>query len=512
MGKVSQLKAGAILSYVTLLIGNLIPLIYTPLMLRIIGPDEHGLYSIAQSVVNYLTLLSFGFGGSIVRYITKYRALEDKENEEKTFGLFMIVYGIFSALVLIVGFVMSLGVNVFFSKTLDGAEFDKMRILLMLMSVNVMITFISTVFSSIIIAHEKFIFNKLLSLVTTILSPCVSIVLLLMGFASVGMTLAATVVNVVSLVGYFIYCLKKLKIKPRFRNLDFNILKEIIKFSAFVFLAELANMLYFATDRVLLGAHVSTVAVSIYTVGATFSNYLNSFTTGISSVLMPRVTSMVFKGASNEEMDDVFIKVGRLQFIIVSFVISAFVVFGRQFMPIFAGEGYGDAYWIAVILMVPLAVPLIQSVAVNIITARNKHLFRSLVLIGVALLNVVLTIAAIWLGWEGIGAALASAIATVVGTIFIMNWYYYKKMGINIPRFWTEILKLCPVPVGMLLVGLGVTHFVDVSGVVRFLIGAVVFTVIYLPLLWIASLNEYEKGLFDGVLNKLRIKSRKGTK
>lgn len=507
-GKVSQLKAGAILSYVTLLIGNLIPLIYTPFMLRLIGPDEHGLYSIAQSVVNYLTLLSFGFGGSIVRYITKYRALEDKENEEKTFGLFMIVYGVFSALVLVVGLVLSLGVNVFFSKTLEGNEFDKMRILLMLMSVNVMITFISTVFSSIIIAHEKFIFNKLLSLVTTILSPCFSILLLLMNYASVGMTLAATAVNLITLFGYMIYCFNKLKIKPRFKNPDFNILKEIMKFSAFIFLAELANLLYFATDRVLLGAQVSTVAVSIYTVGATFSNYLNSFTTGISSVLMPRVTTMVFKGASKKDMDGIFIKVGRLQFIIVSFVISAFVVFGRQFMPIFAGEGYDDAYWIAVILMVPLAVPLIQSVAVNICTAKNQHKFRSIILLGVAVLNVGLTVAAIMLDGGGIGAAIASAVASIIGTGFIMNWYYYKKMDIDIPKFWLEILKLCPVPVGMLLVGLGVTYFVDVSGVVKFLIGAVVFTVVYIPLLWVISLNEYEKNLFGGFLKKFR----KGTK
>lgn len=507
-GKVSQLKAGAILSYVTLFIGNLIPLIYTPFMLRIIGPDEHGLYSVAQSVVNYLTLLSFGFGGSIVRYITKYRALEDRENEEKTFGLFMIVYGVFSVLVLIAGFVLSLGVNVFFAKTLEGNEFDKMRILLILMSVNVVITFISTVFSSIIIAHEEFIFNKLFSLFTTILSPCACIIMLLMDYASVGLTLAATIVNLITLSGYMIYCFKKLKIKPRFTNLDFNILKEIMKFSAFVFLAELANLLYFATDRVILGSQVTTVAVSIYTVGATFSTYLNSFTTGISSVLMPRVTSMVFKGAAKKDMDDIFIKVGRLQFIIVSFVISAFVVFGRQFMPIYAGEGYGDAYWIAIILMVPLAVPLIQSVAVNILTARNKHKFRSFVLLGVALLNVVLTIVAVKFGGSGIGAALASAIASIIGTLFIMNWYYYKKMDIDIPRFWVEILKLCPVPVGMLLLGLGVTYFVDISGALRFIIGAVVFTVVYIPLLWVSSLNEYEKNLFGGFLKKFR----KGTK
>jgi len=512
MEKGSQLKSGAILSYVTLIVGNIVSLVYFSIMIKLIGKEEHGLYGTAQSVMSYLNLLSFGFGNSIVRYVTKYRALNDKEKEEKTIGLFLMVYSVLSVLVIAVGFTISMFTEKIYAQTLVGDQFDRMRILLILMSVNVAIIFMSTVFSSVIIAHERFVFNKLLALLTTVLSPCVSIVLILLGFKSVGMTLAGTVIAVITFVGYTAYCLKRLKIKPRFKNPDFTLLKEIIKFSAFIFLMEIANMLYNATDRLLLGTLASTTAVSIYTTGAQLSEYLNTFTTAISGVLMPRVTSMIYTGASKKDIDDIFIKVGRLQFIIISFLISSFVVFGRQFMPMFADVGYDDSYWIAIILMVPLAVPLIQSVAVNIITARNKHKFRSIVLLCVAIMNVGLTLGAIHLGMEGIGAAVATAIAALIGTITIMNWYYYKKMDIDIPRFWKEILKLCPVPVGMLLLGLGVTYFVDVNGVLRFLIGAVVFTLVYIPLLWVSSLNEYEKNLFGGVFKKINAKLRKGTK
>ena len=58
--KNNQLKAGAALSFVTLLIGNLIPFIYTPIMLRMLGQAEYGLYSIANSVMGYIGLLNFG--------------------------------------------------------------------------------------------------------------------------------------------------------------------------------------------------------------------------------------------------------------------------------------------------------------------------------------------------------------------------------------------------------------------------------------------------------------------
>lgn len=512
MEEKSQLKSGAILSYVTLIVGNIISLVYFSIMIKLIGPEEHGLYGTAQSVMSYLNLLSFGFGNSIVRYVTKYRALNDKEKEEKTVGLFLMVYAVLSILVIAVGFTISMFTEQIYAQTLVGEQFNRMRTLLILMSVNVAIIFMSTVFSSVIIAHERFVFNKLLALLTTVLSPCVSIVLILCGFASVGMTLAGTVIAIITFVGYMVYCLKRLDIKPRFKNPDFDLLKEIIRFSAFIFLMEIANMLYNATDRLLLGTMASTVAVSIYTTGAQLSEYLNTFTTAISGVLMPRVTTMIYTGASKKDIDDIFIRVGRLQFIIISFLISSFVVFGRQFMPMFADVGYDNSYWIAIILMVPLAVPLIQSVAVNIITARNKHKFRSLVLLGVAILNVGLTLGAIHLGLEGIGAAIATAIAALIGTITIMNWYYYKKMDLDIPRFWKEILKLCPIPVIMMIVGLVVTYFVDVNGVVRFLTGAVIFTLIYVPLVWKTSFNEYERNLFGGIFRKIKSKLGKGTK
>ena len=67
----NQLKAGAVISYINLLVGNIIPLIYTPIMLRILGQAEYGLYGIAQSIMGYIGLLNFGIGGTIVRYLSK---------------------------------------------------------------------------------------------------------------------------------------------------------------------------------------------------------------------------------------------------------------------------------------------------------------------------------------------------------------------------------------------------------------------------------------------------------
>ena len=85
----NQLKAGAIISYANLLIGNIIPFIYTPIMLRLLGQAEYGLYGIANSIMGYIGLLNFGIGGTIVRYLSKYRAEGDREQEARVIGLFL---------------------------------------------------------------------------------------------------------------------------------------------------------------------------------------------------------------------------------------------------------------------------------------------------------------------------------------------------------------------------------------------------------------------------------------
>ena len=82
----NQLKAGAVLNYVVILLNTLVGLVYTPFMLRTLGQSEYGLYSLIASVIGYLTVLDLGFGNAIVVYTAKYRA-QGKVEEEKILEL-----------------------------------------------------------------------------------------------------------------------------------------------------------------------------------------------------------------------------------------------------------------------------------------------------------------------------------------------------------------------------------------------------------------------------------------
>ena len=55
----NQIKAGAALNYVIIGINALVGLLYTPYMLRMLGQNEYGLFSLVASVISYLTILDF---------------------------------------------------------------------------------------------------------------------------------------------------------------------------------------------------------------------------------------------------------------------------------------------------------------------------------------------------------------------------------------------------------------------------------------------------------------------
>ena len=505
--KNNQLKAGAIISYINLLIGNIIPFIYTPIMLRILGQAEYGLYGIAQSIMGYIGLLNFGIGGTIVRYLAKYRAEGNKEQEARVAGLFIKIYSVICLLILVAGLTFAANIQIY-SRSLSASEVEILRILVVLMTLNTAVFLPFSVFSSVVIAYERYIFSKFVGILSTIAAPVLNIILLYCGFGSVGLVVSSTVLNVITYGLYTWYALCRIKIYLRFGKTEPGLLREILKFSSFVFLASIVDTLFWTTDKLIIGWAKGTKDTAVYNIGATFNTYVTSLSTAISSLLVPKLTQMVVKEAPKEEFTSIFIKVGRLQFIIISFIVSAFVAFGRQFIVLWAGPEYAKAYYIALLTMIPVTIPLIQNTGISILYALNKHQFRSTVYTCIAVLNVVLTYW--WVEKYGIiGAAMATCLAYVLGNILIINWYYYKKIGIDIPLFWKNIIKMSPVMFTMGIVAWIVIERIILDNWIVFFVVAAVYAIIYFLFAYRFMMDQYERDIVmvpvKKVLRKLRV-------
>ena len=333
-------KIGAILSYVTIIFTTLIQLVYTPILIRFLGQNEYGLYSLVTSIIGYLTVLDLGFGNAIIVYTSKYRAEKKYDEEKKLHGMFFMIFCIIALFAGILGLVLYFNVDNLFSKTMTAPELAKAKIMMLILTFNLVLTFIFSIYSSILNAYEKFVYQKIISLASTILRPLIMTPLLFMGFKSITMVLIVTITNLMMLFSNYFYCRKKLKIKIKFYGFDKKLFKTILGYSIWLFLTGIVDKINWSVDQFILGVVSGTVAISVYSLASNLNNLFVNLSTAINGVMLPKMTKMIANKCSNEELTDEFIKVGRIQFIIIFLAASGLILFGKEFIICWAGKEY----------------------------------------------------------------------------------------------------------------------------------------------------------------------------
>ena len=134
-------------------------------------------------------------------------------------------------------------------------------------------------------------------------------------------------------------------------------IKEIFSYSMWIFIFALVSIFQWKAGHWVLGRVCTPEVLTIYGIGIVLGTYYGAFSTAISSVFLPRATKMSVDNASGEELTDMMIKIGRLSFIILMFILTAFTLFGRQFVFLWVGgelgaDGSFQSWLIALMIMV----------------------------------------------------------------------------------------------------------------------------------------------------------------
>lgn len=498
--KSSQLKSGVILSYMSRIVTIVVGLIYTPVMIRLLGQSEYGLYNIAASIIAYLGVLNLGFASAYMRFYSRYKVADDKGKISTLNGMFLVIFTILGLIAIFSGIILALNVDTIFGPSLTPKELVTTRNLMFILVINLGISFPNIVFSTYIQANEQFIFANSLQILRQVSAPLVNLPLLLAGYGSIGMVIGTTIVSVFIEVINISYSLKKLKMKFTFTNFDNDLLKEMSIYSFYIFINMLVDQVNQNVDKTILGRYNGTVVTAIYSVGERMELIYQQLSTAISSVFTPRVHRMVASNTSNKELTNFFTRVGRIQFILLSFVLSGFVFLGRPFIGIWAGENYYEAYPIALILMFTITIPLIQNVGIEIQRAKNMHQFRSWAYLFMAVGNLLVTIPLVQ-RFGGFGAAIGTSLSYVIGNGLLMNLYNHFKIGLNMNYFWKEIASFFPAFIIPSLYGLGINYFINLYSIWNLLIYGLIYVVLFIFSMWKYGMNEYEKELVKSNFN-----------
>lgn len=499
--KSMQLKIGAALSYLQTAIGAIISLIYTPAMLSLLGQSEYGIYNIAATTVSYVNLLNMGFSSSYVRFYVRDKAENDEKKLARTNGLFLLVFITIGVLALLAGFILTVFSETIFSGGLTSSEYVILKKIMLILTVSTAYNLTTSIFSSIVIAHENFIFHRVVNLIKTILSPTVTWVLLLMGYRSVMMALISAILTITADTFYLVYCSSKLKIKIDIHNPSKNQLKEITLFSGFIALSSIVDQINWSIDKILLGRMKGTAETSIYSVAAAIQTMYMQLSTSVSNVFIPRVNYIVAEKGTSKELTDIFIRIGRIQAFILLPIFLGFVFLGQSFIRLWTPNGYSEVYIIVLLLMGSSTIPYIQNIGISIQTAQNKHQFRAILYTGIAVVNLVCSII-LCKNFGAIGCAIGTALSLIIGNGFIMNVYYHKVIKLNMLAFWQSMTHFLPTILVLVGIGSAIMHFVSIDTWGKFVLSGCLFVATYIVMLWLTGLTKSEKRKIISILKK----------
>lgn len=489
------------MSYLYMVVQVVVSLVYVPLLLGTIGVNEYGLYQLVGSVMAYLLIMNSTIAAAVQRYYNKYLAIHDEHNAENVLGVAQVLYWGLSAATAIVGVVVIVIVNQVYDNSLSPEELRELSSMLVLLIFNVMIVLSNSIYNATIEAHERFFFHNLLMMVTVIVQ--LGVVAFAVQMWPCALTVAAIQLAFAAIdaVARHEYAKRRLGIRVRLHVFDKELAAALLVFSGGILLATVADQIFWRTDQLILGYFFGTESVAVYSIGSQiFMAYL-PLGIAVSSVFLPKATRIYHGEDTSETLSGLFIRIGRISFLILAAVLTAFAIFGRDFIALWAGEGFEEAYLVAIIVMVPFTIDLIQNIGLTILRVNNTYGFRARIYFGVAVANIALTIIMVQ-AFGIIGAAVSTAIAMFVGNGLIMNWFYWKRTKLDIPRFWHEICRLA-LPLFVLfaimfLLAAAVLPPASNWGIMAlYLVG---YAIVYLCVGWLFAFDDYERYLVSSVL------------
>ena len=499
----NERKIGIVISYFNIILHAVIGFIYVPLLLHYIGKSEYGLYQLIGSFIAYFSIMDFGLTAAVVRFYAKYKAVNDKIGMENILAIAARGYGIIALMLFVVGVICYINLDIIFSASMTDAELATAKTLFLLLLFNIVITLTTMMFRAVINANEKFLFLKGTETLQMLLQPVLVVLVLNQYPSAVTVAAVQTFLNICLIIARCYYCFAKLKIKIKFHYLNKQLLSDIKKLASSVFVVVLIDQVFFKTNQIILGIVGGTSAVAVYSISSLiYMNYM-ALSTAISGVYLPHVTEIVAKNEPVKKLSDLFIKIGRYQYYLLALVASGFVIFGKDFISIWAGEDFKEAYCITLLIIIPFTIDLIQNIGLSIMQAQNRYDFRAKVYFVMGIFNLCIAIPLAKL-YGGIGCAFATGLSIFLGNGLIMNWYYLKVTKLDILSFWKEIGRISLYVICLTFIGYGLYNYQGMDSITKFIVSITFYTVIYSFVIYIFCMNVEEKEKVLSIFNKLR--------
>lgn len=299
--------------------------------------------------------------------------------------------------------------------------------------------------------------------------------------------------GLISIFIQFIYVRKCIKV--RFVRTPREHYSEMFSFSAWSTVSAIASRLVFNITPTVIGitATTATVDIAIFGIIATIEGYFFTITTAINGMFLTRITKIV-QDDDGTKLTELAVKLGRIQFALNSLLILGFFVIGKDFIVMWMGAGYTNAYYGILLVIIPGLFYNALQVPVTTLTVMNLVKYDSWIQVATGVCNVILSF--LFSHYYGaVGAALSICLAYLLRTLLTLI-VIRRKTNVDVAVFARECyVKMLRPLLLSLLVCLFLGQFIKVTSWICLCIKGGLIVLVYMTVLLLVGLNRDECNL-----------------
>ncbi|HAV51030.1 MAG TPA: hypothetical protein DCX75_13445, partial [Brevundimonas sp.] len=200
----------AMLSYTQVAVRIVTTLVFTPILVRALGQEGYGLFSIVGALAAYFYMIDFGMNDGVMRFFVRHETAPD---ERRRFLKQML--GFYAGLgVLIVGATFAIhGVApAVFGASLTGPQLALLRDMIIAVGAGAAVMVAFNPLGALLSAMERFVFLRLLEIFTALSSTLLTVILLWQGYGALMVVIVMSGALVFQVVVRLVYVIVVLKI------------------------------------------------------------------------------------------------------------------------------------------------------------------------------------------------------------------------------------------------------------------------------------------------------------
>jgi O-antigen/teichoic acid export membrane protein len=423
--------------------------VLAPVVVHSLGDAGYGLWTLILSLTGYFGLLDLGIRSSVGRFVTRYLALGDQDHVNRVASTALLILGGGGLVALVATF----GIAAAFldSFGLDSELAASGRLGLILAGLNISLILPLSLFSSLLIARERFDLLGAISIGGELLRAVLVVLVLRSGLGLVGLATTALAVtalqySAIAIAARALY--PDLRLAPRY--VSGAVARTLFGFSIYRFVWIVANQLIFYSDTLVIGLFLGAAAITPYAIAASLLNYGRNIISLLTDTLAPAAAQLDARD-DRAGLRRLLLTGTRLTVLVSTPLCVGYLALGRQFLSLWMGDTYAGSATLLMVLTIPQFGSLPQHVSALVLAGMAKHRVFALFALVEGVANVALSILLVQrLGL--IGVALGTVITHLLCTTILVPLYTLSVLGMRareylVHAFWRPTVAALPMAV-----------------------------------------------------------------